>query len=40
MTAARFRVSLKEGGTPLGIMAGRNSVDTEAELEAGDRLIL
>ena len=33
-------VSLKEGGTPLGIIAGRNYIDTEAQLEAGDRLIL
>jgi len=33
-------VSLKEGGTPLGIMSGRIYVDTEAHLEAGDRLVL
>jgi len=33
-------VSLKEGGTPLGIMPGRIYVDTEAHLEAGDRLVL
>src|SRR5882724_1946342 len=33
-------IALKEGGTPLGIIAGRNYIDTEAQLEAGDRLIL
>ena len=33
-------VSLKEGGTPLGIMADRNYADTEVQLEAGDRLVL
>lgn len=33
-------ISLKEGGTPLGIMPDRNYVDTEVPLEAGDRLVL
>jgi phosphoserine phosphatase RsbU/P len=33
-------ISLKEGGTPLGIIPDRNYVDTEVLLEPGDRLIL
>ena len=33
-------ISLREGGTPLGILPGREYRDTEAQLEAGDRLIL
>ena len=33
-------ISLKEGGTPLGILPGKEYADTEVQLEAGDRLIL
>ena len=33
-------ISLKEGGTPLGILPGREYADTEVRLEAGDRLVL
>lgn len=33
-------ISLKEGGTPLGIIPERDYADTEAQLEAGDRLVL
>ena len=33
-------LSLKEGGTPLGILPGKEYRDTEVQLEAGDRLIL
>ena len=33
-------ISLKEGGTPLGILPGREYRDTEVQLEAGDRLVL
>jgi phosphoserine phosphatase RsbU/P len=33
-------VSLKEGGTPLGILPGKEYADTEVQLEAGDRLVL
>jgi phosphoserine phosphatase RsbU/P len=33
-------ISLKEGGTPLGILPGKQYGDTEVQLEAGDRLIL
>ena len=40
LRASGVVISLKEGGTPLGIMPDRNYVDTEVPLEAGDRLIL
>ncbi len=33
-------VSLREGGTPLGIISDRTYADTEAQLEPGDRLVL
>jgi sigma-B regulation protein RsbU (phosphoserine phosphatase) len=33
-------ISLKEGGTPLGILPGKEYADTEVQLEAGDRLVL
>lgn len=33
-------ISLKEGGTPLGILPGKEYRDTEVQLEAGDRLML
>ena len=33
-------LALKEGGTPLGILPGREYKDTEVRLEAGDRLVL
>jgi phosphoserine phosphatase RsbU/P len=40
LRASGVVISLKEGGTPLGIMPDRNYVDTEVPLESGDRLIL
>jgi phosphoserine phosphatase RsbU/P len=33
-------IFLKEGGTPLGILPGREYADTEMQLEVGDRLVL
>jgi len=33
-------ISVKEGGTPLGILPGKEYADTEVQLEAGDRLVL
>jgi sigma-B regulation protein RsbU (phosphoserine phosphatase) len=33
-------ISLKEGGTPLGILPGKEYADTEVQLEAGDRVVL
>jgi hypothetical protein len=33
-------ISLKEGGTPLGILPGKEYADTQVQLEAGDRLVL
>ena len=33
-------LSLKEGGTPLGIIPDRKYADTEEQLEPGDRLVL
>ena len=33
-------ISLKEGGTPLGVLPGKEYRDTEVQLGAGDRLVL
>lgn len=33
-------IALKEGGTPLGILPGKEYRDTEVQLGAGDRLVL
>jgi phosphoserine phosphatase RsbU/P len=40
LRGAEEAISLKEGGTPLGILPGRDYANTEVQLKTGDRLIL